>query len=61
MQHFSRTHDGLTDVADATFATFDGKTLPIDGEPVCWQEVTSGVYRDPDDQGVLTVTHTYRY
>lgn len=60
-QHFSKTHDGLTDIAAATFTTFDAKTLPLDGEPVCWQEVVSGVYRDPDDQGVLTTTHTYRF
>lgn len=61
VQHFSRTHDGATDLADLTFATFDGHALPLDDAPVCWQEVTSGVYRDPDDQGVLTITHTYRF
>ena len=61
VQHFSRSQDALVDIADRSFATFDGQALPLPGEPVCWQEVTSSIYRDPDDNGVLTTTHTYRF
>lgn len=61
VQHFAQTHDMLTLIADLSFAAFDGKTLPLDGEPVCWQEIASPAYRDPDDNGVLTITHTYRF
>lgn len=58
VQHFSRTADGLEDVSEATFATFDGQ--PIDGD-VCVQEIATTPDRDPDDRGVLFTTHTYRF
>lgn len=58
VQHFARTADGLEDIADATFATFDGKT--VDGA-VCTQEIATAPTRDPDDRGVLSTTHTYRF
>lgn len=57
-QHFGRTDDSVEDVADATFAAFDGKR--VDGD-LCVQEVATTITRDPDDQGVLTITHTYRF
>lgn len=58
VQHFARTADGLEDVADATFATFDGQSI---GGDVCTQEIATTPDRDPDDRGVLTTTHTYRF
>jgi hypothetical protein len=61
VQHFGQDDEALEDVTAITFATFDAKELPLAGEPVCTQELTSGLYRDPDTRGVLNVTHPYRY
>jgi hypothetical protein len=58
VQHFGRTDDAVEDVADKTFATFDGK--PVAGD-VCTQEIATPITRDSDDSGVLTTTHTYRF
>lgn len=58
VQHFGRTADSVESIASLTFATFDGR--PIDGD-LCTQEVATLVDRDPDDSGVLSTTHTYRY
>lgn len=58
VQHFSRTAGGIEDIAADTFAIFDTQTVA--GE-VCWQELASPAFRDPDDNGVLTITHTYRF
>ena len=61
VQHFGRTLESVTDLAALSFAAFDGKAMPVPDAPVAWQEVASAVYRDPDDSGVLAITHTYRY
>lgn len=61
VQHFGKTAESVLETATATFAAFDGKPLPLSGEPVAWQEIASSPYRDPDTQGVLDVLHTYRY
>ncbi len=61
VQHFGKTADSVGDIAAITFATFDGKALALSGEPVAWQEVATGLMRDPDDRGVLGVVHTYRF
>lgn len=58
VQHFSRTAEGLEDIAAATFITFDGQTF--DGDVVTQEIATTGS-RDPDDSGVLSTTHTYRF
>lgn len=58
VQHFARTADGLEDVAAATFAAFDH--VVVDGE-LCQQEIATPIFRDPDDGGVLSTTHTYRF
>lgn len=58
VQHFSRTANGLEDIAADTFATFDGKTF---GGDVVTQETASNIDRDADDQGVYSTTHTYRF
>lgn len=61
-QIFGRTSDALEDLADLMFAAFDGVTLTeFDDDPLCQNEVTTPPYRDPDDDEVLNVTHTYRY
>lgn len=58
VQHFSRSDDGLEELADATFTTFDGQQ--VEGE-TCWQELATPIFRDSDDSGVLSITHTYRF
>lgn len=58
VQHFGKSADSVEDVAFDTFTTFDGREVL--GE-VCWQEVATPLYRDPDDTGVLSTTHTYRF
>lgn len=58
VQHFSRTVGTLEDAAAVTFATFDGQQVA--GE-TCWQELATPMFRDPDDGGVLSITHTYRF
>lgn len=58
VQHFAHTAAGLEDIAADTYTTFDGQA--VDGD-VCVQEVASPIMRDPDDQGVLSTTHTYRF
>jgi hypothetical protein len=58
VQHFGRSADSVEAVADASFATFDGQR--VDGD-VCTQEIATPITRDPDDSGVLSTTHTYRY
>lgn len=58
VQHFGRTAASVEAEAAATFALFEG--VEVDGG-VCWQETATPVYRDPDDKGVLSVTHTYRF
>lgn len=61
VQHFGRTADSVGEIADHTFATFDGNPLPLPGEPVAVLDMAPGVFRDPDDRGVLDLLHTYRY
>lgn len=64
VQHFGKTADSIDldgGISGLTFAAFDGKELPLPGEPVAWQEIATSPYRDPDEQGVLNVLHTYRY
>jgi len=58
VQHFGKTADAVEDQAGITFATFDGKAF---GGNVVTQEVATTVDRDPDDRGVLSTTHTYRF
>jgi hypothetical protein len=58
VQHFGRSADSVEAAATATFATFDGQR--VDGD-VCTQEIATPITRDPDDQGVLSTTHTYRF
>ena len=58
VQHFGRSADSVESVADATFDTFDGQRVKGD---VCTQEIATPITRDPDDSGVLSTTHTYRF
>ena len=58
VQHFATSIDALEGEAAITFATFDGKTY---GGNVITQEVATPISRDPDDRGVLSITHTYRH
>lgn len=57
-QHFGQTDDSVEAIAAVTFATFDAKV--VDGD-VCIQELATPIFRDPDDRGVLSTTHTYRF
>ena len=56
VQFFGRDIDGVLAIAAA--GDLDGMFL--DGRLVT-REVTTTPYRDPDDGGVLVVTHTYRF
>lgn len=58
VQHFGRIADAIEDQAAITFTTFDGKTF---SGRVVTQEIATPIDRDPDDRGVLSTTHTYRY
>ena len=58
VQHFGRSAESVEESADATFATFDGKSI---GGDMCTQEIATTITRDPDDSGVLSTTHTYRF
>lgn len=58
VQHFGRSADSVEDIAAGSFVAFDGK--PIAGQ-TCWQETATPIFRDPDNAGVLTTTHTYRF
>lgn len=58
VQHFGKSADSVEDQAAITFATFDGQAFAGN---VVTQEVATTVDRDPDDRGVLTTTHTYRF
>lgn len=62
VQMFGKSADSVLDVADKTFRAFERQELPaFDGKPVAWQEIATPPYRDPDDDGVLNITHTYRF
>lgn len=58
VQHFGRSADSVEAMSDTTFATFDG--VQVLGE-TCSQEIATPIFRDPDDGGVLSTTHTYRF
>lgn len=58
VQHFGRSADSVETEAEESFATFDGQVIL--GE-LCEQELATPIYRDPDDSGVLSTTHTYRF
>jgi hypothetical protein len=58
VQHFGRSAASVEAEAAESFALFDGGE--VDGE-VCEQEMATPIYRDPDDAGVLSITHTYRF
>lgn len=58
VQHFSQTADGLEAVSADTFATFDGKAVSGD---MCEQILSGPLDRDPDDSGVLSLTHVYEF
>lgn len=58
VQHFGRVADAVEDQGAITIATFDGRTVNGD---VCELEVATLPDRDPDDRGVLSTTHTYRF
>lgn len=62
VQMFGKTAHSIEALADLALATFDAAHLTgFAGAPQCRVEVTTPPYRDPDDNGVLNVTHTYRY
>lgn len=62
VQHFDRSADGLEAVCADTFALFDGVILSaLPGSPLCEQEMATPPNRDPDDNGVLGITHIYRF
>jgi hypothetical protein len=54
-QFFGRDIDGVLDIANK--GDLDGAR--ISGRVVS-RDLSSGLYRDPDDSGVLAITHAYR-
>lgn len=60
-QVFAQTAEGAEALADLLLETFDCTFMPFDEEPQCRVEVTTPPYRDPDDDGVLNITQTFRY
>lgn len=59
VQIFGRTADVVAGIADEALSAFDG-TFTNDDRQIR-AEVTTPPYRDPDNNGVLNVTHTYRF
>jgi hypothetical protein len=60
-QIFGKNAESVEDLADLMLAAFDAAFIPDLDDSQCRAEVTTPPYRDPDDRGVLNVTHTYRY
>lgn len=56
VQFFGRTHDAVLDLA--TVGDLDGTYL---GGNLVTRELGTTPYRDPDDAGVLSILHTYRF
>lgn len=54
-QFFGRDIDGVLDIA--TKGDLDGRRI---GDRLVTRDVTSAPYRDPDDSGVINITHGYR-
>jgi hypothetical protein len=62
VQLFGREADAVTDLARLADVAFEGVALTdVAGSPVCTREISTVPYRDPDDLGVLSILHTYRY
>ena len=62
VQMFGKSHDSVTATADKADAAFKDQCLTdFPDEPFCWREIATGPYRDPDDSGVLSIVHTYRF
>lgn len=54
-QFFGHDIDGVLDIAGK--GDLDGKFI---GGRLCTRELTTSPFRDPDDNGVLAVLHTYQ-
>lgn len=64
VQMFSRTDDGLRDLATEADEAFKEVCLTeLDGDPYCWRELAAPVppQRDPDGGSVLYALHVYRF
>lgn len=61
VQMFGRSDDSVIALAALADAAFEDKVLgALDGKPFSMRELQTPIVRDPDDQGVLNVLHTYR-
>lgn len=58
VQHFGKSAAEIEDHSARSFAAFDGQQ--VNGW-TCWQELATPIFRDADDNGVLSTTHTYRF
>lgn len=62
VQVFGPSIDSVLHIAGLADAAFSDVVLTdIDGDPYSVREVASPVYRDPDGEGLLALTHTYRF
>jgi len=57
---FGRTDDAVLDYARLADLAFEDKVLALPGKPFSIREMQTPIYRDPDDNGVLDLLHTYK-
>jgi hypothetical protein len=61
VQVFGRTTGSVLNLADLADDAFEDKVLSaLDGGPFSMRELQTGILRDPDDNGVLSILHTYK-
>jgi len=61
VESYARTHDHATHLDELAHDAFLDQRLDVPGWDLgpCLREVGSGVYRDPDDNGVMRVVSTF--
>lgn len=61
VQVFGKSDDSVLDYADMADAAFEDKVLgTLEGRPFSYREMQTPIMRDPDDNTVLNVLHTYK-
>lgn len=62
VQMFGKEADAVLDLARLADLAFEGVALTdLTDSPVATREISTPPYRDPDDNGVLSILHTYRF
>lgn len=61
VQLFGRSDDAVLDYARLADLALEDKVIgALPGRPFSYRELQTPIYRDPDDQGVLNILHTYK-